>query len=129
MLHWHHLRRDKLRLHQLDLLSLLLEVDEVLWLLVTAVTAVLSSVETAPEVVVFFSLVALHHVTRFEFELAAEDHGEAVGAAGLLDTGNASAHAPLVHFMSECVSFVLEKAELLRSENSMSARGIDMSNT
>jgi hypothetical protein len=80
------------------------------------------------EIVVLLALLALHHVTRLKFELATENDGETIGAARFLHTGNARAHTPLVHFMSECVSFVLEEAELLGGQQSVSARRVDMCN-
>jgi len=119
---------DELRLHhQLDLLSLLLllDVDELLGLVVATV---LGTIGTASEIIFVLTLFALHHVARLEFEFAAQDDGESIGAAGFLDAWDARAHTPLVHFMTQCVSFALEKAELLRSEDSVPARGVDVAN-
>lgn len=70
----------------------------------------------------------LHYIARREFEFTAENGAEAVGEARLLNPDDACAHAPLVHLISEGVRLVREEAELLGSEDAMSARRVDVGN-
>lgn len=78
-------------------------------------------------VAVFVFALLLDRSSAEDLDFAAHDHLEALATDGLVDARETSTVTPLVEFTTEGIRFELEETELAGGKETMTARGVDVS--